>query len=192
MSNINYTTLWSDNPGKFDEIMKDISFRDSTVVKRETGKIHINTAWISSHDDIVELSFKYPNIIFFAAYSFESFEHDTLITVKYKNGKDTELKVEPRYCLQFPSEEIRNNVPCYDILEQKLIDVFRRLDIEKQNEYGERIVDWVDAEITASVIYDGYKMTGTKHHHQIGDIEVQKEIKVIKILWEDVTEEVLF
>ena len=164
MANINYTTLWSDNDEKFDEIQKDFIFlkSESEIVKRKPGKIYIDTRSMTPHEEIIEFSKKYPNITFFTTYSLESNDWGTMYTVKYHIGIHTELKIEPNYSYSVPLEEIINNVPCYESLKQKLIDVFKRLDVEKKKEDGQRYIDWVDAEVTATVILDGFKMTGKK------------------------------
>ena len=194
MANINYTTLWSDNDEKFDELQKDFIFlkSESEIVKRKPGKIYIDTRTITPHEEIIEFSKKYPNITFFTTYSLEINDWATMYTVKYHIGIHTELKTEPNYYYSFPLEEIINNVPCFESLKQKLINVFKRLDIVKQKEDGEMFVDWVDAKVTATVIHDGFKMTGTKFHHRIDDIKILKERKVIETLWDDVVESIPF
>lgn len=180
---INFTKLWSDNPDKFDEIITDINFFNMTDITKESGQTIISTADRIPHDEIVEFSIKHPDITFLADFSFEHETYDTIYREKYKNGKYQTVKISPGYCLSHVSVSIKESVPCYDLLENKLISLFERLDIERQVDNDRSFIDWVETEVTATVEHDGYRMQATKRRNFIDDIKLYEAHKVENIEW---------
>ena len=189
MGNINRTTLWCDDKEKFDEVTKNINFCNCTSnPDPEPGKLRIKTAGGVPHDEIKELSAKHPDMILEAKFSFEEEDFNTKYSLEYKNGKATETKIEPNYFIPAVSHEIEENLLCYDSLLWKLIAVFERLDVVKYNDKGERFIDWVEGEVTATVEHEGYKIKGTKRYDRVDDIKIFKANKIEKIQWEEVRE----
>lgn len=189
MSNINTTKLWSDNPEKFDEIITGINFFNMTEITKKPGEVIIYTASRIPHDEIVEISAKHPNMTFLAEFSFEYEGHDTIYRKKYKNGEYQTVKISPGYCLSHASVSIKESVPCYDVLKNKLISLFERLDIERHDDNGICFIDWVETEVTATVEHNGYRMQATKQRNFINDIKLYKSHKVEKIEWWRVNED---
>lgn len=186
MANIDNTTLWSDNPAKFDEVTRNLEFERQRDIYREPGKIYLETAWGVPRDEIKALSAQHPDITFYAQHSFEHSWHDTIYTVEYKAGeKEKVIKAEPSYIMPI-MDEIAKQVPCYEELEKKLIEVFERLDVEVTDDDGNKAINWADAEVTATVEHDGYKMQAFKYHSMVEELKVYKARKVETTEWEEV------
>jgi hypothetical protein len=184
MANIDNTTLWSDNPEKFDEITRNLKFSRQRDVWREPGKIHAGTAWGVPVDEIQRLADQNPDMTFYAKHSFEHSWHDTIYTVEYKAGeKERVIQAEPSYMTTVVPDEIKAKVPCYEELEKKLMDVFRRLDVEVTNENGDKGIDFVDADVTVTVEHDGYRMQAKKYFNNVDEIKVFEARKIEDTKW---------
>ncbi len=188
MANIDNTTLWADNQEKFDEITAGIAFPRQRHLEREPGKLFLQTAWGVPHEEIRELSAKHPDMALTAIHSFDHSFHDELFTVEYNAGQDRVLKVEPSYMVDCVPEEVKKRVPCYEVLEEKLFEVCKRLDVEREDPEKGKFVSWVQAEVTITVEHGGYKMRATKSGHSIEDVSFMKAVEVKETRWEPVTE----
>ena len=183
MANHTQTILWSDNPEKFDEITKDIELGLSWVDGLEPGSLLITTQRWSPGGQIIELSEKNPEITFFAEYTFDSDNNNTIFKFQYLSGKEELIDIMPNYFYPPESESITEQAPCYDKLLQKLFDVFRLLDVVAEDSEGIKHINWVDAEVTASVVLDGFKLTGTKIDHIIDDLQLYREVRIESEEW---------
>lgn len=192
MANIDHTTLWSDNSEKFDELTRNLEFKRGRSVDREPGKIHIRTAWGVPHDEIKELSKQHPDMTFYATHSFEADWYCNIYTVEYKNGADEVIKAEPGYMWEDVNETIKSSVPCYDVLQEKLLTIFKRLDIEKDNPENGKHIDWVDGEVCITVEHEGYRMKAIKTGYRVDILKVSKARKVETIEWGEINDDIPF
>lgn len=184
MANIDDTTLWSDNPEKFDEITRNIELGQRDELYREPGKIYLSTAWGVPVEKIQQLADQHPDMTFWAKHSFEYNLYDTLYTVEYRAGeKERVIRVEPGYMIADISDEIKAQVPCYGVLEEKLMAVFKRLDIEVTNDNDSKAIDFVDADVTVTVEHDGYKMQAKKYFNNVDEIKFFEARKIENTTW---------
>ena len=170
MSNTNYTVITGNDKERFDEITKNLEFRNLYEIRREPGLIIAQTVWISPFEEIKALSKKYPAIIFSAVYTLESDGWDTEYHYQFKSGNAEFIGVKPNY--QFPYLEwLKQEVPCFDELFERIMEIFRRVDpVVDDPEKGERI-DWCLDEVTAVVEKDRYRMSAKKGGNRIENIQ---------------------
>jgi phage anti-repressor protein len=154
--------------------------------------------WLESHNavpnkEIIQLSKDNPDLIFKAGYLFESNQYDTAYSCTYKNGEEIDVVLEPNYsfCMESDEIEVYKGVmgSHYDELYDRVMEIFKRIDIAKKNDKGNEYIDFVyKAEIT--VKDDDFQMQVSKEYNSIESIkcfEKQKvtEIKVVPITHED-------
>jgi hypothetical protein len=187
MANIDNTTLWSDNKEKFEEIIKDTGFDYTPCQHQEPGKFQFSTRNGVPYSGIKKLSAQHPDITLWATFSFEHSWHDTLFTFEFKNGEGKSIKAEPNYMLSEDEYHTKAEVHCYDELEKKFLSIFKRLDIEIQDADGDKVIEWIDAEVTVKVEHEGFKMQGTKLRSQIDDIKIFKARKVETVEWDEIS-----
>jgi hypothetical protein len=190
MANIDNTKLTSDNAERFDEITQNLTFKNEHYIDREPGVIFVRTAWGIPHEKIKELSGNYPDMTFHAEYSFESVMWDTIHHVQYKAGEDEVMNLEPNYMHTAIPEHIEKQVSCYEELLEKAMDVFKRVDVVKDDEKGDKFIDWCDADVAVTVEHDGYKMQATKSYSQIEKIQCFKARETTTVDWLPVRDEI--
>ena len=190
MANIDNTRLTSENAEQFDEITKNLTFKNQHYINRAPGEIFVRTAWGVPHKEIKALSEKYPDITFDAEYSFESVLWDTIHHVQYKAGENKVMNLEPSYTHISLPEHIEKQVKCHEKLLEKAMDVFKRVDVVKDDEKGDKFIDWCDADVTVTVEHDGYKMQATKSYSQIEKIECFKARETTTVDWLPVEAEI--
>jgi len=201
MANINYTKLTCNDLQKFTEIMKTNPFswpHMGQIDEDKPNEIKDGYVWLESHNavpnkEIIQLSKDNPDLIFKAGYLFESNQYDTAYSCTYKNGEEIDVVLEPNYsfCMESDEIEVYKGVmgSHYDELYDRVMEIFKRIDIAKKNDKGNEYIDFVyKAEIT--VKDDDFQMQVSKEYNSIESIkcfEKQKvtEIKVVPITHED-------
>ncbi|MDZ7699503.1 MAG: hypothetical protein U5R49_22055 [Deltaproteobacteria bacterium] len=191
MANIDNTVLTSDNPEVFDEITKDFKFQHARDIHREPGRLFAETISGVPHEEIRELSKKNPEMTFIAKYSFEYDFWSEINHVEYKAGVDKLVRIEPNYSFT-EDTDIKNAVPCFDELFKKLLSIFSRLDVCVDDPKKGKYIDWCDAEVSAAVEHEGYRMSAKKRFIEIDDIRVFKAREVVTIEWDQVIDEIPF
>ena len=188
MANIDNTTLWANNPVKFDEITAGLIFGQQDEECRTPGVIYARSRNGIPHDKIEKLSAIHPDITFYAEHSFEFDMYCKVWTIEYKAGESKEIKVEPSYMFCYEPgcnpASFEESVPCYAELEAKIVAFFKRLDVQVEGQNGLKI-DWCQEEVTVTVEHDGYRMQATKHEHEIDNLKLFKShIKTVE--WQEV------
>jgi len=201
MANINYTKLTCNDLQKFTEIMKTNPFGGAHVVQIDENRPN----WIDKDgyaciksrnnipaNEIKQLSKDNPDLIFNAKYTFEYDLYTTIYSCTYKNGVKIDEVLKPSYlfCVD-PKSEVYKKVmgSHYDELYDRIMEIFERIDIVKEDDKGNKHIDFVyGAEIT--VEDDDFQMQISKKGYTIESIkcfEKQKvtEIKVVPITHED-------
>ena len=203
MANINYTKLTCNDLQKFTEIMKTNPFswpHMGQIDEDKPNEIKDGYVWLESHNavpnkEIIQLSKDNPDLIFKAEYGFEYDFYTTTHVCTYKNGEEIDEILEPNYliCMDYKSNETEVYKKAmgshYDELYNRIMEIFKRIDIAKKNDKGNEYIDFVyGAEIT--VEDDDFQMQISKKGYTIESIkcfEKQKvtEIKVVPITHED-------
>ena len=203
MANINYTKLTCNDLQKFTEIMKTNPFswpHMGQIDEDKPNEIKDGYVWLESHNavpnkEIIQLSKDNPDLIFKAEYGFEYDFYTTTHVCTYKNGEEIDEILEPNYliCMDYKSNETEVYKKAmgshYDELYDRIMEIFERIDIVKEDDKGNKHIDFVyGAEIT--VEDDDFQMQISKKGYTIESIkcfEKQKvtEIKVVPITHED-------
>ena len=185
MGNIDMTVLTSDDTTKFDEITADLTFATEVSIHREPGKIIVDTAIGIPNGEIADLSEKNPDITFLAEYSFMSELYDSIHKVQYKAGKSELIEILP--CYWAPgSSAIKEKVPCFDELLEKVKIIFERLDVVVDDPEAGKSIDWCDDEVRVSIEHNNYRMKATKRHSFIEDIECFMARETKNMEWEKI------
>jgi hypothetical protein len=186
MANIDNTVLTSDNPAKFDEITRDIKFDKAWIVSREPGKLFLEQRWGVPHEDLIRLSRAHPEVTFRAQYSFEHDWYSTLHHAEYKNGEQVAYHIEHGYSIDDKPEGVPEK--SHKELWDKATEIFKRVDVIRENEKGDKYIDWFDGMMTIEVTNGEYKMQASKHTHFIDEVVYLKAREVKEIVWEKVQE----
>lgn len=186
MANVDNIMLTSDNSERFDEITKEFKFKGERSIEREPGKIFVRTIWGIPRDEIKELSKKHPDMTFYAEHSFECSMWDTIYHVNYTAGKDEVVDAEPSY--MWPTQEqLEKEIPCYKELLDKVIEVFKRVDIVVDDPNGGgKCIEWCEAEVTVVVEHKGYRMRAKKNLSQIEEIKCYRARETKTVEWDAV------
>ena len=163
MANINYTKLTCNDLQKFTEIMKTNPFswpHMGQIDEDKPNEIKDGYVWLESHNavpnkEIIQLSKDNPDLIFKAEYGFEYDFYTTTHVCTYKNGEEIDEILEPNYliCMDYKSNETEVYKKAmgshYDELYNRIMEIFKRIDIAKKNDKGNEYIDFVyGAEIT--------------------------------------------
>jgi hypothetical protein len=162
---------------QFKAIMKSNSFKNLET-EFEDGTAFITTPNSLPIKEIKELSIQYYDSIFTAEYIYAN-EDNTIHFSKYKNGEEISEVLMPIYTLTSQSEEKMEDEKrlmgvCYNRLIDKAIQLFQRIDITKQDEKGQKYIDFVSG-ITLTVEDGNYQMVLSKSHSDIGIKCFEKE-----------------
>lgn len=186
MANIDNTVLTSDNAERFDEITKNLNFKGTRSIDRSPGEIFVRTSWGVPHEEIKELSAKHPDMIFHAIHSFEFNTWDTEYHVDYTAGEDEVVNAVPGYMWPV-QEQLEKEVPCYKELLDKVIEVFKRVDIVVDDPNGGgKCIEWCDAEVAVTVEHEGYRMRAKKNLSQIEEIKCYRARETKTVEWDAV------
>lgn len=192
MANWNYTNLKCNDLQRFAEIIKSNPFKwphsgeagIDKPVEIDNGTAYIYSKWCLPIDEIRKISKDNPDLIFTADYSLDSESYTTSNICTYQNGEELEYKVKANYSLIWKGNEDPEKYKSimgnhYQQLYDRAIEIFRRMDIVKENEKGEKYIDFITG-ITLIIEDDDYQMElskGKVYSSTAMQIKCSKKIK---------------
>ena len=185
MGNYNKTVLTSNNSAKFNEIMKGISFKMSEV-HLENGTAFIETRNSAPHDEITELSKKYPEMVFTAKYSFEDNSWTEIWTWNYENGISKEIGLEVAYSTPVCEHYQKIMGESFEKLLEEAYNFFKRVDIIREDKDKGFYVDYAPGIVCYTIEDNYYQMQVSKQYSQIIEIKclkkvIEKNVKLISV-----------
>jgi len=182
MGNWNSIKLTCSDLQKFTEIMKSSSFKNFNT-EFEDGAVILTGRDTLPVEKISELSKQNTDLTFTIEFCVAN-KQNTLYRLTYKNGEEIDKEMLPRYTLMSQAvekmeDEKRMMAENWDNLFDKAIQIFGRIDIVKQDEKGNKYIDFVGG-ITLIVENERYQMQLSKNHSDI-KIECFEKEEVITV-----------
>ncbi len=186
MSNIDHIAITSIDPNRLREILKtakiigDISENPDGI----SWQIKVNSYVLGQQmTQLEELTRQSPDITIQAEITFEHSYWTTLYKHDISQGHSWSTGAVANYLLSSSLGSLPENDPRLKALEQKAIDICRRLDIQKQDAEG-FYIDRADCEAEIIVEADGLKARYRRAEYNLDLIELFRAREVT--VWEPV------
>jgi hypothetical protein len=193
MANWNNTKLTCNDLQKFIEIMKTNPFtwphtseayEDKPVEIDKDGEVFMQSRWILPIIEIKKMSKENPDLVFTAEYSLEEDFYTTSHICTYKNGEETDEILRVNYGICLLESDHKNNESYkivmgdhYVKLYDRVIEIFRRLDIECNDQLRGKYIDFV-YDVTLKVEDDEYQMEVSKGPYGIEKMNCLRKQKM--------------
>jgi len=188
MANLNYTKLTCNDLQRFSEIIKTNPFEwpnTEQVDENKHNEIKDGYVWLESRNaipnkEIEQLSKDNPDLIFNAKYTFEYDLYTTIYSCTYKNGVEIDKVLKPSYLFRVDSKtEVYKKVmgSHYDELYDRIMEIFERIDIVKENDKGNKHIDFVN-KVEVTIEDDDFQMQVLKEYDTVESILCFKKQRV--------------
>jgi hypothetical protein len=196
MANYNLTTLTCNDLQRFTEIMKTNPFawphmgqidKNKPNEIDKDGYVRLESYNAIPNKEIEQLSKDNPDLIFKAEYAFEYNNYSTIYLCSYKNGEQIDEVLEANYGLCMSESDFKKNDlykkvmgDHYDKLYDRIIEIFRRIDIVKEDDNGDKYIDFVFG-VDLTVEDDDFQMQVSKGHYGIENLKCFRKQKITDI-----------
>jgi hypothetical protein len=189
MSNIDHIEITSSDPNRLRDILKtakmigDVSENPDGISWLIEVNSYVLGEQVAQLEKLTQLN---PEITILAEITCEYDRWAESSTFDISEGSTKPTGIIANYLLSGVAGSLAENYPQLKKLEQKAIDICRRLDIQKQDESGSFYIDRADCEAEIIVEADGLKARYRRAEYRLDLIELLRSREVTEIVWEPV------
>lgn len=190
MSNIDYITIKGNDSAKLKQILSTLETAGQ-ILESSTGAdfvIRVNSRLLTDQMRQIEaITADNPEMVITAGLTHEYDWYTEAFIFTIANGVSALVRLEPNHQFISRGSAVPDTDPRLEKLNEKVLEICRRLDIQRTGADGKLHIDWADCETEISVECEGVRAKYGKRREELELISVMIAKEVRSTIWVDAT-----